>query len=110
MDAKTAYLMLTEAYPNTNIIGCVEYDSIFVFQMIPMSAEDTEYLDGLHSVNKKTGEIDIFQPFDIPLAEYKAGKEVVDFKPATTADDNTVKHGEMYLENLFGKNRGGAHE
>lgn len=81
MTAKQALILIKTKYPGLKIGKCHEYESVFVFHLIPdmlrLSKNPTRMLDGLMSVNKKTGEIRDFKPFHIPIEEYKRGKEVV---------------------------------
>lgn len=80
MTAKQAYMLIKTKHPGLKIGKCHEYDSVFVFHLKPdmlrLSKNPTHMLDGLMSVNKKTGEIRDFKPFHIPIEEYKRGKEV----------------------------------
>lgn len=81
MTAKQAYILIKAKHPGLKIGKCREYDSVFVFHLAPdmlrLSKNPTRMIDGLMSVNKKTGEIRDFKPFHIPSEEYRRGKEVV---------------------------------
>ena len=72
MSAKEAYQIMLNKWGNTNAERCMEYATVFVFALGGLS--------GACSVNKKTGVVRKFMPTDIPLSEYRAGKEVKAFK------------------------------
>lgn len=80
MTAKQAYALLQARVPGVKVGKCYEYKSLFVFHLAPdmlmRSKNPAPMLDGLLSVDKKTGEVRDFKPFRIPLEEYKAGVEV----------------------------------
>lgn len=81
MTAKQAYTLIKFKHPGLKVGKCYEYDSVFVFQLTPdmlrLAKNPTRMIDGLMSVNKKTGEIRDFKPFHIPVEEYQRGKEVM---------------------------------
>lgn len=72
MSAKDAYQIMLKKWGKTDVVNCMEYATLFVFAFNGLS--------GAASVNKKTGVVRKFMPTDIPLAEYKAGKEVKTFR------------------------------
>lgn len=72
MSAKQAYQIMLEKWGKMNVERCMEYATVFVFAF--------KGLSGACSVNKKTGVVRKFMPTDIPLAEYRAGKEVKSFR------------------------------
>lgn len=77
MTAKEALRKVSSKVTGMRATSCYEYDSVFVFQMAPETASDpTRLLSGLTSVDKKTGIIRAFKPFDIPLDEYKRGRVI----------------------------------
>lgn len=80
MTAKKAYLKLIKYVAGGHVSKCYEYDTLFVFQIVPMALLMTKpkspALDTLMSVDKTTGEINDFKPFYISVDEYKRGKEV----------------------------------
>ena len=82
MTAKQAYSLLTNKMTGVQVGKCHEYDSVFVFQLTPamlrLSKNPSPMLDGLTSVNKRTGEVRDFKPFYIPIDEYRRGKELPD--------------------------------
>ena len=83
MNAKDAYAILMSKNKKMKPVKCYEYQMLFVFHMIPLdfdSSDDSNLLDNLYSVNKKTGKISIFKPFHISLEEYLNGKQIFDFK------------------------------
>lgn len=72
MSAKEAYKILISKWGEMNVDRCMEYNTMFVFAL--------KGLSGSVSVNKKTGVVRKFMPTDIPITEYRAGKEVKSFK------------------------------
>jgi len=77
MTAKEAYALITSKYPTMRVASCCEYDSVFVFQLAPISATNpTRLLTGLTSVNKKSGVVRTFKPTDIPFGEYQRGRKI----------------------------------
>ena len=80
MTAKQAYMIMKIKHPGIKVGKCFEYDSVFVFQLMPdmlrLAKNPNRMLDGLMSVDKKTREVKDFKPFYIPIDEYKRGKEV----------------------------------
>lgn len=80
MTVKEAYQILIDNIPDMNVIRCYEYETLFVFQLVPMnydSAKSTEdLLDSTLSVDKTTGLVRDFKPFHIPVEDYDSGKEV----------------------------------
>ena len=80
MTAKQAYLILKFKKPGIKVGKCREYETLFVFQLNPdmlsLSNRRSPMLDGLISVNKKTGEVRDFKPFYISMDEYSSGKEI----------------------------------
>lgn len=83
MDVKMAYGLIARRYKDFKIIRCFEYDTRFVFQIVPKDLDETMYdkhLNGLKSVDKKSGSIQTFIPFDMPLEEYNNGREIKKFK------------------------------
>jgi hypothetical protein len=81
MTAKEAYEKIVKWQPNMKVLECYEYDTLFTFQLVPSeySVKDIP-LNGLFSVDKKTGSIRSFKPFNIPITEYRKGKKITDFK------------------------------
>ena len=81
MTVKEAYVLITNYVPNMKVLSCHEYETLFVFQMVPEDYTDTKpLLSGAFSVDKKTGNIGDFKPFHIPISEYRHGKKVTDYK------------------------------
>lgn len=80
MNVQESYKKLTEKFPERIVLSCYEYESCFVFQVVDKKYADVEnaneVLDSLFSVDKKTGEIAAFKPFNIPADEYKRGKRI----------------------------------
>lgn len=84
MTAKEAYNKIAEKYINFEIIRCFEYESLYVFQIVPKNLDKSEspdnLLDSTRSINKKTGQISAFNPLSISIEEYNNGKEIFNFK------------------------------
>lgn len=82
MTAKEAYKLLQPRLTNKKVVKCTEYDTVFVFQVTPenYTKDPDELADCNRSVHKKTGQVKVFQPFDISLDEYKRGELVPDFE------------------------------
>ena len=80
MDIKEAIKIANQKFPNKKIIKCVEYDSLFEFQMVPSTYDlkkgTSDILNCSYSVNKTTKEATVFFPFDISADEYRRGKVV----------------------------------
>ena len=84
MLANEAYKIFLSKVKHVNVIKCMEYKSLFVFQyapkMLDKSKDPTRLHDTLVSVNKKTKKVKIFQPYDISLEEYRDGREVFTYE------------------------------
>ena len=84
MTAKEAYKILTSTFSGLKAASCVEYDTLFVFQVFPDNQPQPKNIDrvfdNLCSVNKRTKEVRDFKPFHIPISEYKQGRKVGDYK------------------------------
>lgn len=80
MDSKEAYALVQARCEGLAASKCVEYNSVFAFHMLPKDAKTTDssdtYLDGMYSVDKKTGSVQAFSPLDLSPAEYRSGKEI----------------------------------
>lgn len=79
MNLKEATKLFTTKYPNQKILSIYEYDSVYVFSSAPKNSKATSdegLFDCQTSVNKKTGKIQTFQPWNIPIDEYKRGKKL----------------------------------
>lgn len=80
MTLQEAIKILTKKFPNRKIIAAYEYDSVFVFSLVSKNSKidtDEGLFDCQTSVDKKTGEILTFQPWNISANEYKQGKKVM---------------------------------
>lgn len=81
MTASEAYKKFTSEYEKLTVISCYEYDTCFVFEGVSKNFVGTEaqhmVFDSTYSVNKETGEVAPFKPFDIPDDEYKRGKKIL---------------------------------
>lgn len=81
MTANDAYFELIKVYPQFNIVSCYEYASRFVFEIRQNGVKNTNpQFNSLMSVDKNTGEIDVFNPMDMPIDEYDAGVQTDDWK------------------------------
>ena len=84
MTAKEAHDILITTIPGLKAVACAEYDTLFVFRVLPEDHESNKPIDGAFndacSVNKNTRVVRDFKPFHIPVSEYKRGKEVGDYK------------------------------
>lgn len=84
MTAREAYHKLITKWPDLDAVTCYEYKSIFVFNVVPKNyknkSKDEVIFDSLCSVNKHTGDVRTFKPFNIPVKEYVNGKEIENFK------------------------------
>lgn len=80
MDVKEALVIVEKKFPNKKVAKCVEYDSLFEFQMVPSTYDlkkgTSDLLDCSFSVNKITKEAKVFSPFDISPDEYRRGKTI----------------------------------
>ena len=82
MTANEACKILLNEIDGMNAVSCTEYDSRFVFQLVPKNfdtASGDTLFSGLYSVDKSTGEVRDFKPFHIPVSEYQKGRPVADF-------------------------------
>lgn len=81
MTANEAYKILLNEVDGMKAAKCTEYDSVFVFQLVPegfnVSNSAEVLFSGLYSVNKETREVRDFKPFHIPVSEYRNGKPAV---------------------------------
>lgn len=84
MTAKDAYAVFSKKCENLVVLSCYEYESRFVFNAVPKkhanSKDANMMMDISYFVEKSTGAVGKFKPFLIPMAEYKAGKQITDFK------------------------------
>ena len=84
MSAKEAYKKLIAKWPDLDAISCRECETVFIFCIVPEGATNINMakkrMDGLCSVDKKTGKVQTFKPFNIPLKEFRSGKDVKNFK------------------------------
>jgi hypothetical protein len=80
-----AYTIFLDTYKEElKALSCYEYSSCFVFNAVPKnlanSKDASTMFDSLYSVNKSTGKIGTFKPFDMPIEEYRNGHKVATFK------------------------------
>lgn len=80
MTAKEAYKKLMNRVITGRVSKCYEYDTMFVFQLVPkallLTNTKSTMLDALMSVDKNTGEVADFKPFYISIDEYERGVEI----------------------------------
>ena len=80
MTAREAYIKLQDKVTGVRVTKCHEYDSVFVFQINPvalyLSKNSARILDGSMSVDKLSGAVRDFKPYNLSINEYKRGKEV----------------------------------
>lgn len=79
MKVYEAYKLFTEVFKDRKVISCYEYDSRFVFTAVHESYKGKipeMAFDALFAVTKDPVEVRRFTPMDIPVAEYKRGKEI----------------------------------
>lgn len=81
MTASEAYNKFISENDNLVVLSCYEYDSCFVFEAVPSNRANTDaqhmVFDSQIAVNKTSGEIAVFKPFDVPIDEYKRGKKIL---------------------------------
>ena len=83
MTVKEAHKIITTKLPDMDVVSCYEYETLFVFNVVPSgyaTKKANKILDCSWSVNKETGLIRDFKPFHISVKEYRAGKQIMDFK------------------------------
>jgi hypothetical protein len=80
MTVDEARIVFANKYPNLEIISCYEYDSIYVFNAKPKKLtlqKNQTMLDHAFAVDKNSPIVRAFQPFDIPIDEYRRGKQIL---------------------------------
>lgn len=84
MLANEAYEIFLSQFKHVDVIKCMEYETLFVFQYAPKnldkSKDPTRLHDTLVSVDKKTKKVKTFQPYTISLGEYRNGREVFTYE------------------------------
>ena len=83
MTAKEAYKILLDKVPGANVRACVEFNSMFMFEILPKDHTESigkVHLDCQSFVRKDTGEFGRFDPRDLSRDEYFSGKVVENFK------------------------------
>lgn len=84
LNVKEAHKKLLEKYTKSKAVKCFEYDSVFVFLIVPKDFDESkgydDLLDTAASVDKKTGLVRNFDPMEMSLEEYNCGREVKNFK------------------------------
>ena len=83
MLANEAYKILQQKLKGMKAISCYEYASLYVFRVVSDNYKGdkdlSRMLNGEYSVNKSTGEVRDFKPWAVPVDEYRAGVEILDF-------------------------------
>jgi hypothetical protein len=83
MTSNEAYKLLLQKLKGMVAVACYEYANIYVFRVVSEKYKDTgdrkRILNGEYSVNKITREVRDFKPWHIPVDEYRAGVEILDF-------------------------------
>ena len=91
MNIKEAYAIISSKFNKSRIDKCLEYSSLFVFELGSNDKDNaSKQIGNLYSVNKETGEVKYFIPTELSMEEYKAGKEITDFK-----SNNDMSHGDI---------------
>lgn len=80
MSTQEAIKVFVEKCPDLRLVSGFEYTSMYVFNAAPKGRElahrKNPTFNTLYSVNKTTGEIGVFNPRNMPLDEYRAGKKL----------------------------------
>lgn len=80
MTASEAYNKFVAENEKLTVISCYEYDSCFVFEAVSNNYTGTEaqhvVFDSTFAVDKTSGKIIPFKPYNIPIDEYKRGKRI----------------------------------
>lgn len=79
MTVEEARTIFKNKYPNKDIVSCYEYDSLYVFNTKPknITSNNGILLDQSFAVDKKSPIVSTFQPFNIPIDEYRRGKRIL---------------------------------
>lgn len=83
MDVREAYKIVSDKHENLEAIKCIEYESVFVFDLVPKNLDPSKhkkFLNGLVFVDKETGKVGTFNPLSISTEEYRSGKEIKQFR------------------------------
>lgn len=80
MTVKEAYEIFKTKHDDLVVLSCYDYDSRFVFQAVRPKYSKLKdgdmVLDCLYSVEKRSGKLEAFKPFNISPDEYRRGKKV----------------------------------
>lgn len=77
MTVQSALDLVATKRPNMKLHSCVEYDSAFVFGLVPNNYKSAKKpLIGLIGVDKKTGKEFYFNPASMPVEEFRRGKPI----------------------------------
>lgn len=84
MTSKTACELVLIKNPDLKVLKCYEYESRFVFTVVPKSFDESKgvvkLINSQMAVLKDTNEVRDFKPFHISRDEYLNGKEIFDYK------------------------------
>lgn len=82
MTVKEAYKRVQNKLASFAITECYEYADLYVFTYSPNKSSDKKirFITMQISVNKTTGEIRDFKPFNISVEDYNNGKKIIDFQ------------------------------
>lgn len=68
-------------FPEFKIVSAYEYKDIVVYNLVPNNyiefGTNFPLLDSAYSINKKTKQIDVFLPLNMPKEEYLNGKKIL---------------------------------
>lgn len=99
MNVKEAYAVISSKFSKSRVNKCLEYSSLFVFELGSNDKDSTaKSIGNLYSVNKETGEVKYFIPTELSIEEYKNGKEIKDFKPDNKLSHSNIGGGAMDIE------------
>lgn len=103
MDAKQAYKIISQKIQNDKKIDkCYEYNTVFVFSVVPDNyTGKAPLLGNLFSIDKETGEIKSFTPMILTPGEYQTGKEITDFKEGGELMHDSREIGKEFIRSLL---------
>lgn len=103
MDAKQAYKIISRKIQNGNKIDkCYEYNTVFVFSVVPDNYNGkVPLLGNLFSINKETGDMKSFTPMMLAPGEYRTGKEIANFKEDSNIVHNSREIGKGFIKSFL---------
>ena len=66
IDFKTAEMLIHKSYPNYTIVKFIDYKTWFIFLLTPT---DSDEFPTFFRVEKSSGKVEDFQPWDLPDPE-----------------------------------------